>query len=185
MDLASASDETLMQALPRQMEALDALYERHSRAAMGLAVRMVGERETAEEVVQEAFLALWRNAERYQAGRGSVRTWLLSIVHHRAIDRLRGRAPVQPLPEELGPDTTAPDVWTLTAQRLDREVIVQALAALPDQQRQAIELAYFNGLTQTQIASLLGLPLGTVKGRLRLALGRLRTQLRERVEADA
>ena len=74
MDLASASDETLMQALPQQMEALDALYERHSRAAMGLATRMVGERETAEEIVQEAFLALWRNAGRYQAGRGSVRT---------------------------------------------------------------------------------------------------------------
>jgi RNA polymerase sigma-70 factor, ECF subfamily len=87
MDVASASDEHLMQALPAQTEALDALYERHSRAALGLATRMVGERETAEEVVQEAFLALWRNAGRYQAGRGSVRTWLLSIVHHRAIDR--------------------------------------------------------------------------------------------------
>jgi RNA polymerase sigma-70 factor (ECF subfamily) len=184
MDFASASDEALMQALPAQIEALDALYERHSRVALGLAVRMVGERETAEEVVQEAFLAVWRNAGRYQAGRGSVRTWLLSIVHHRAIDRLRGRTPTAPLPEELGPDTSTPDVWTLTAQKLDREVIVAALGALPDEQRQAIELAYFSGLTQTQIASTLGLPLGTVKGRLRLGLGRLRTLLRDRVEAD-
>jgi RNA polymerase sigma-70 factor, ECF subfamily len=185
MDVASASDEHLMQALPAQTEALDALYERHSRAALGLATRMVGERETAEEVVQEAFLALWRNAGRYQAGRGSVRTWLLSIVHHRAIDRLRGRAPVAPLPGELGPDPNAPDVWALTAQRLDRAAIAEALGGLPDEQRQAIELAYFSGLTQTQIASTLGLPLGTVKGRLRLGLGRLRTLLRGRVEADA
>src|SRR5919202_3487867 len=174
MDLASASDESLMQALPDQMQALEALYERHAGAAMGLAMRMVSERETAEEVVQEAFLALWRNARSYQAGRGSVRTWLLSIVHHRAIDRLRGRAPMAPLPEELGPDPGAPDVWALAAQRLDREAIVQALGALPAEQRQAIELAYFTGLTQTQIASSLGLPLGTVKGRLRLALARLR-----------
>ncbi len=185
MDVASASDESLMRALPRQVEALDALYERHSRAAMGLAVRMVGERETAEEVVQEAFLALWRNAGRYQPGRGTVRTWLLSIVHHRAIDRLRGRTSLAPLPEELGADPSAPDVWTLTAQRLDREVIGEALGGLPAEQRQAIELAYFSGLTQTQIASALGLPLGTVKGRLRLGLGRLRTLLRDRVEADA
>jgi RNA polymerase sigma-70 factor (ECF subfamily) len=178
MDVASASDETLMQALPQQMEALDALYERHSRAAMGLAMRMVGERETAEEVVQEAFLALWRNAARYQAGRGSVRAWLLSIVHHRAIDRLRGRAPVQPLPEELGADTTTPDVWTLTAQRLDREVIVQALGALPEEQRQAIELAYFEGLSQSEIAARLGEPLGTVKTRVRLGMEKLRESLR-------
>lgn len=184
MDVASVSDEQLMQALPDQLQALDALYERHARAAMGLAVRMVGERETAEEVVQEAFLSLWRNARSYQAGRGSVRTWLLGIVHHRAIDRLRGRPPAAPLSDDLGADPNAPDVWTQAAQHLDREVIVQALAELPAEQREAIELAYFNGLTQAQIASLLGLPLGTVKGRLRLGLGRLRTLLRGRVEVE-
>ncbi len=183
MDLATASDEALIEALPGRLEALDALYDRHASAALGLAVRMVRQRETAEEVVQDAFLALWRHAPSYQAGRGSVRTWLLSIVHHRAIDRLRGRPQPAPLPEELGADPGAPDVWTLAARRLDRETIQEALAALPAEQREAIELAYFSGLTQTQIASSLNLPLGTVKGRLRLGLARLRALLRDRVEA--
>jgi RNA polymerase sigma-70 factor (ECF subfamily) len=182
MNVEAASDEALVQALPTQLDALDTLYERHARAAFGLALRMVGDRETAEDVVQEAFLSLWRAAKSYQPGRASVRTWLLSIVHHRAIDRLRGRAPVAPLPDELGPDTSTPDPWTLTAQRLDRAEIQQALAALPAEQREAIELAYFAGFTQAQIASMLRLPLGTVKGRLRLGLGRLRTVLQGHAE---
>ena len=174
METESASDEALLLALPDRLEALDALYERYVRPAMGLAVRMVGDRETAEEVVQEAFLSVWRNARRYEPTRGSVRTWLLGIVHHRAIDRLRGRPQTAPLPEELGPDPSAPDVWALAAQQLDRAAIRQALAQLPAEQRQAIELAYFTGLTQSQIAATLGVPLGTVKGRMRLGLARLR-----------
>jgi RNA polymerase sigma-70 factor (ECF subfamily) len=98
----------------------------------------------------------------------------MSIVHHRAVDRLRGRVASSPLPEAPGADPTAPDIWTLVAQHLDRDAIREALAQLPAQQRQAIELTYFGGLTQSQIGALLGLPLGTVKGRLRLALARLR-----------
>ena len=104
MDMDGATDEALLHALPERIEALEVLYERYVRAAMGLAVRMVRDRETAEEVVQEAFLSLWRHAGRYEPTRGSVRTWLLGIVHHRAIDRLRGRPPTAPLPDELGPD---------------------------------------------------------------------------------
>lgn len=106
MDTDGATDEALLHALPERIEALEVLYERYVRAAMGLAVRMVRDRETAEEVVQEAFLSLWRHAGRYEPARGSVRTWLLGIVHHRAIDRLRGRPPTAPLPDELGPDPT-------------------------------------------------------------------------------
>jgi RNA polymerase sigma-70 factor (ECF subfamily) len=181
MDVQAASDEALMLALPDQSEALEALYQRHCRPALGLALRMLGDREAAEEVVQEAFLALWRYARTYQPARGSVRSWLLGIVHHRAIDRLRGRPAVAPLPDELGPDPGAPDVWTLAAQQLDRQEIQRALAALPPDQREAIELAYFAGFTHQQIASTLQLPLGTVKGRLRLGLGRLRGLLQDRV----
>jgi RNA polymerase sigma-70 factor (ECF subfamily) len=174
MDTTNTIDEALLPALPEQVEALEALYDRHARAAFGLALRMLGDREAAEGVVQEAFLAVSRHAARDAPARGSVRTWLLSIVHHRAIDRLRGRVASSPLPEELGADPTAPDVWTLAAQRLDRDAIREAVRQLPAEQRQAIELAYFGGLTQSQIAAQLGLPLGTVKGRLRLALARLR-----------
>jgi RNA polymerase sigma-70 factor (ECF subfamily) len=184
MDLQAATDEALMVALPEQREALAILYDRHSRAALGLALRMLADREAAEDVVQEAFLALWRHAGRYQAARGSVRTWLLGIVHHRAVDRLRGRPPLTSLPDELGPDPGTSDVWALAVQRLDREAIRQAMSALPAEQYEAIELAYFSGLTQTQIASTLRVPLGTVKGRLRLGLARLRGLLQGRMETE-
>ena len=184
MDVETPTDAALMVAVRQQLGALDVLYERHSRAAMGLAVRMLGNRETAEEVVQEAFLALWRHAATYEPDRGSVRTWLLGIVHHRAIDRLRGRPPATPLPEELGADPSAPDVWTLAAQQLDRQQIQRALAKLPAEQREAIELAYFGGFTQVQIAATLQIPLGTVKGRIRLGLARLRALLHDIVEAE-
>lgn len=178
MDEQSPSDAALMLAVATDNTALEALYERHCGVALGLATRMLGEREAAEEVVQEAFLALWRYAARYDPARGSARTWLLGIVHHRAIDRLRGRPATTELPDELGADPSPEsDVWGQAVQRLDREEIAQALAQLPTEQRQAIELAYYAGLTHAQIASSLNLPLGTVKGRMRLALNRLRTLL--------
>ena len=186
MHEAAPTDEALMLALTERMEALETLYERHSGAALGLAIRMLGERETAEEVVQEAFLALWRHAARYDVARGSVRTWLLGIVHNRAIDRLRGRAPTSALPDDLGADPSPEsDVWGQAVQRLDREAVGQALAQLPAEQRQTIELAYYAGLTHAQIATMLELPLGTVKGRMRLALGRLRTLLQPYVAGEA
>jgi RNA polymerase sigma-70 factor (ECF subfamily) len=160
--------------------ALDQLYEHYGVMAFSIAYRITGDRTAAEDVVQEAFLGAWRNAARYLDARGSVRTWLLSIVHHRAIDAVRRRRPTIELPEvetSLPDALTLPDTWTEVERRLDRDTVVRALSAISDVQREAIELAYFNGLTQTEIAERTGVPLGTVKGRLRLGLSGLRASL--------
>ena len=160
--------------------ALDLLYEQYGAMAFSIAYRITGDRSAAEDVVQDAFLGAWRNAGRYADARGSVRTWLLSIVHHRAIDAIRRRRPTVELPEsETGlPDTlTLPDAWGEVELRLDREAVRVAITQISDVQREAIELAYFGGLTQTEIAERTGVPLGTVKGRLRLGLQGLRAAL--------
>src|SRR3954452_4329972 len=177
------SDEELLAGLAAgRLEALDALYERYKTMAYGIARRITGDDSLAEDVVQEAFLGAWRSADRYVAGRGSVRTWLLAIVHHRAIDAVRRRRPVAALPEETEgartPDAlTLPDVWGEVSGRIDAEAVSGALAALPVAQREAVELAYFGGLSQTEIAERTGVPLGTVKSRVRLALVGLRREL--------
>jgi RNA polymerase sigma-70 factor (ECF subfamily) len=148
--------------------------------AFSIAYRITGDRSAAEDVVQDAFLGAWRNAGRYAGARGSVRTWLLSIVHHRAIDAIRRRRPTVELPdsETILPDTlTLPDAWGDVELRLDREAVQVALTRISDVQREAIELAYFGGLTQTEIAERTGVPLGTVKGRLRLGLQGMRAAL--------
>jgi RNA polymerase sigma-70 factor (ECF subfamily) len=171
-----ASDEELVAGLAAgRTESLDLLYERYASMAFGIARRITGDDALAEDVVQDAFLGAWRSAERYVAGRGSVKTWLLSIVHHRAIDAIRRRRPVSELPEEAdGARTpeplTFPDVWGEVAGRLDAEAVRGALDGLPRPQREALELAYFGGLSQTEIAARTGVPLGTVKSRVRLAL---------------
>jgi RNA polymerase sigma-70 factor, ECF subfamily len=160
--------------------ALDLLYEQYGAMAFSIAYRITGDRSAAEDVVQEAFLGAWRNAGRYVDARGSVRTWLLSIVHHRAIDAIRRRRPTVELPETEAtlPDTlTLPDVWADVSLRLDRESVQTAMGSISDVQREAIELAYFGGLTQTEIADRTGVPLGTVKGRLRLGLQGMRAAL--------
>ena len=160
--------------------ALDQLYEHYGAMSFSIAFRITGDRAAAEDVVQEAFLGVWRNAGRYADARGSVRTWLLSIVHHRAIDAIRRRRPTTELPETdagLPPSLTLPDTWAEVAQGLDRSAIRQALGRISDVQREAIELAYFGGLTQTEIAERTGVPLGTVKGRLRLGLQGLRAAM--------
>ena len=160
--------------------ALDLLYEQYGAMAFSIAFRITGDRSAAEDVVQDAFLGAWRNAGRYAGARGSVRTWLLSIVHHRAIDAIRRRRPTVELPdsETSLPDTlTMPDAWGDVELRLDREAVQFALTQISDVQREAIELAYFGGLTQTEIAERTGVPLGTVKGRLRLGLQGLRAAL--------
>ncbi len=145
-----------------------------------LALRITGDSALAEDVVQEAFVGAWRNAARYEQGRGSVKTWLLSIVHHRAIDATRRRRPTTVLPEAEGP-TPAPlivsDVWPEVAGRLDREAVLAALSTLSDVQREALELGYFGGLTQQEIATRTDTPLGTVKSRMRLGLLALRRAL--------
>ena len=160
--------------------ALDLLYEQYGAMAFSIAYRITGDRSAAEDVVQDAFLGAWRNAGRYAGARGSVRTWLLSIVHHRAIDAIRRRRPTVELPdsEAILPDTlTLPDAWGDVELRLDREAVQVALTRISDVQREAIELAYFGGLTQTEIAERTGVPLGTVKGRLRLGLQGMRAAL--------
>jgi RNA polymerase sigma-70 factor (ECF subfamily) len=160
--------------------ALDRLYEHYGAMAFSIAYRITGDRTAAEDVVQEAFLGVWRNAARYVDARGSVRTWLLSIVHHRAIDAIRRRRPTTELPGAEGPvpdALTLPDTWAEVEQRLDRDTVLAALATISQVQREAIELAYFSGLSQTEIAERTGVPLGTVKGRLRLGLAGLRAAL--------
>ncbi len=170
-----------MERLARgDLGALDQLYEHYGAMSFSIAYRITGDRSAAEDVVQEAFLGAWRTAGRYADARGTVRTWLLSIVHHRAIDAVRRRRPTSELPDSDAslPETlTFPDTWAEVAVGLDRTAVQEALGQISDVQREAIELAYFGGLTQTEIAVRTGVPLGTVKGRLRLGLQGLRAAM--------
>ena len=176
--LLQRTDEELMQALAgSDASALEELYDRYGRLSFSLAVRIVGNPETAEEIVQEAFLSVWRRAQTYTSGRGSARTWVLSITHHRAIDALRrkaSRVQTAPLDDVRLPFPGAQDVWLDVSRTLEREEVRSALSKLPAEQRDGIELAYFGGLTYPEIAEKLNLPLGTVKSRLRLGLQKLR-----------
>ena len=146
----------------------------------GLALRITNDPMLAQDVVQEAFLGVWRNASRFEASKASGRTWMMSITHHRAIDAIRRRRPTVELPEpEMPPPAalTMPDLWEEVAGRLDAGIIRAALERLSAVQRQAIELAYFAGLTQQEIAERTNAPLGTVKSRVRLGLLALRDEL--------
>jgi RNA polymerase sigma-70 factor, ECF subfamily len=165
-----------------QLDALQDLYDRYRTMAYSIALRITTDPSLAEDVVQDAFLGVWRNASRYVEGRGSVKTWVLSIVHHRAVDAVRRRRPTTGLPEREDtppPALTLPDLWQEVAGNLDREEIAGAMASLTDVQREAIELAYWGGLTQPEIAERTGAPLGTVKSRVRLGLLALRRSLLE------
>ena len=161
--------------------AFELLYDRHGGPAFSLAYRMVGDRVTAEDISQEAFLSIWRSRLRYQAERGSVRTWVLGVVHHRTIDALRRnlvhdrrRASAEGLEErQEAPERTDVEV----ARRDEARSVRAAIETLPDEQTKVIELAYFGGFTHTQIAEMLDMPIGTVKGRMRLGLEKLRRQL--------
>ena len=182
--VASPGDDADRDVLERvaagELDALEELYDRYKTMAYSIAYRITNDATLAEDVVQDAFLGAWRNAARYVEGRGSVKTWLLSIVHHRAIDAVRRRRPTIELPDvELPPPAalTLPDVWAEVAVGLDAETVQGALAVLSDVQREAIELAYFGGLTQQEIADRTGTPLGTVKSRMRLGLLAMRRNL--------
>jgi RNA polymerase sigma-70 factor (ECF subfamily) len=184
--VATATDDADRAVLARiangELQALDELYERYKTMAYSIAYRITNDASLSEDVVQDAFLGAWRNAGRYIQGRGSVKTWLLSIVHHRAIDAVRRRRPTTPLPEreDVPPAAlTLPDVWSEVAADLDAEAVRGALSVLSDVQREAIELAYFGGLTQQEIAARTDTPLGTVKSRMRLGLLAMRRALLE------
>jgi RNA polymerase sigma-70 factor (ECF subfamily) len=180
MAIESKTDEELIAAVQRRdPDALEGLYERHRVLVYSLALRMLGNPTDAEDVVQEAFVNVWRAAHTFQRGRSPGRSWLLSIVHHRAIDKLRGRrSRPQSFPLEAGldmPDST--DVWRDVSASLTGESVRRALAGLPPEQRETIEMAYFQGFSQSQIAERMDVPLGTVKGRMRIGLHKLKALL--------
>ena len=181
-----ASDEQVLAAVARgEHEALAALYDRYAGAVFAMALRIVADREVAEEVTQEIFLRVWRHAASYDPKRGKVTTWMLGLTHNLAIDQVRRRrTQARPMPvdddgEAMTADVPDPavdveaEVWGAERGR----VLAAALQDLPPPQREVIEHAYFRGLTQVEIAARVGIPLGTVKTRLRLGVRRLRTIL--------
>jgi RNA polymerase sigma-70 factor, ECF subfamily len=176
-----ATDEALLEWVAAgEQSALSELYDRYQGLMYGMATRITGDPTQAQDVVQDAFVGVWRNASRYTSSRASARTWILSIAHHRAVDAIRRRRPSTELPEADAvppPALISPDVWPEVSQRLDGEAVRNALSHLPAAQREAIELAYFSGLTQQEIAARTESPLGTVKSRVRLGLLQLRRVL--------
>ena len=166
--------------------AFEVVFERHADAAFSLAYRMCGRRAMAEDIVQEAFLSVWRSGARYDSARGSVRSWILSAVHNRTVDTFR-RSVVRDARDVPDAGITermpAGELTEVEVERLeDARQVRLALNDLPAEQRRVIELAYFGGFTHTQIAEMLDLPAGTVKGRMRLALTKLRISLGDRPE---
>ena len=179
---ATLQDRALVvRVIDGDVQAFEAIYDRYSTQVFGLAMRVTGRQSAAEEATQDAFLSLWRTAERYDTDRGTLRTWLLSMVRNRSIDWLRREARhdrEHEIDDALvgrleAADRTEEQATTHEESRQTR----QLLTILPTEQRQVIELAYFKGLTQTEIAAKVGIPLGTVKGRQRLALTKMRQQL--------
>jgi RNA polymerase sigma-70 factor (ECF subfamily) len=160
--------------------ALGELYDRYASQALAVAVRVLEDRGTAEDVVHDVFVTVWQRIDRFDDARGSLRGWLLTIVRNRAIDRLRRTRATDDVVEidALGRLRTTPNpVWEEAVRALDRETLAEALAQLPDEQRQAIELAYFGGHTYRQVAELMDVAPGTAASRMRLALARLRATL--------
>jgi RNA polymerase sigma factor (sigma-70 family) len=179
-ELAHLSDEALVLLAARsEQSALAELYDRYGRPAYGLALRILRDDTLAEDAVQEAFMSLWRTAPRFVPERGKASTWILTLVHRKAVDIVR-REQVRradALAEDAGERAQAADeeAWL----RLQRERVQNALRQLPDQQREAIELAYYGGFTQSELAERLGQPLGTIKSRMFAGLARLRELLEE------
>lgn len=181
-ELRRLADEDLMHLVRKgEARAFELIVERHQSAAFGLAYRMTGTRATAEDVVQEGLLSLWRSNARYDRARGSVRTWILGIVHNRAIDALRRnavhdrrRASDEGIEERL---EAAEFTDVEVARRAEADEIRAALRELPREQGRVIELAYYGGFTHVEIADMIDEPLGTVKGRMRLGLTKMRGAL--------
>lgn len=188
------SDPELMQAIGRrEVRAFEALYDRYARLVFSTAYRVLGDAQSAEDVVQDVFVRLWRNPERYVEERGRFLGWMLSVTRNRAIDEVRARKrrpltesqvwdPDEPGSLAEGTASAAASREMATADLVDqREMVRKALADLPEEQRLAIELAYYGGLTQAQIAERLSTPLGTVKTRMRLGMRKMRVALEGRV----
>jgi RNA polymerase sigma-70 factor (ECF subfamily) len=178
-ELAHLSDEALVALAARsEQAALAELYDRYGRAAYGLALRVLRDEALAEDAVQEAFLSVWRTASRFVPERGSASTWILTLVHRRAVDavrreeRRRGDS-LEHAPELASGSSVDEEAWV----RLQRERVQAALRQLPDQQREALELAYYGGFTQSELAERLGQPIGTIKSRMFTGLARLRELL--------
>jgi RNA polymerase sigma factor (sigma-70 family) len=178
---AHLSDEAVVALVARSdQEALAELYDRFGRVAYGLALRVLRDEKLAEDAVQEGFLAAWRNADRFMPERAKASTWVLTLVHRRAVDLVRreDRRRAEPLPETVEPAPTGSaeeDAWL----RFERERVQAALRQLPDQQREALELAYYGGFSQSELAERLGQPVGTIKSRMFTGLTRLRELLAE------
>jgi RNA polymerase sigma-70 factor (ECF subfamily) len=176
---APLDDATIMRRVcDGDPAAFAALYDRHAAAAQALAHRMLRDRTAAEDVTQEAFVGLWRSRTAYVPARGAVRSWLLMITRNRAIDAIRRRGLPDELWSEWGYERESPERTDEEAlRRSEADALGAALRQLPEGQRCVIDLAYFGGLSQTEIAAQLGLPLGTVKSRVRLALSKLAEQV--------
>jgi RNA polymerase sigma factor (sigma-70 family) len=179
-ELVHLSDEALVALVARGEEAgLAALYDRYDRTAYGLALRVLRDPGLAEDAVQEAFLSLWKTAGRFVPERARAGTWILTLVHRRAVDLVRREERRRADPIESAPETADASAEEAPWLRLERERVQAALATLPDPQREAIELAYYGGFTQAELADRLGQPLGTIKSRMFAGLARLGELLRE------
>ncbi len=179
-DYAHLADEAVLALVARGDEnALGAIYDRFGRVAFGLALRILRDRSLAEDAVQEAFVAVWRTAESFAPDRAKPSTWIMTLVHRRAVDLVRREErrrtdPLESADEPIGAETDEEVVL-----RSQRRIVQEALRSLPDDQRQALELAYYGGYTQSELAERLGQPLGTIKSRMFTGLGRLRDLLAE------
>jgi len=185
-ELAHLSDEALVALTARaEQSALAELYDRYGRPAYGLALRILRDESLAEDAVQDAFIAIWRTAPRFVPEKGKASTWILTLVHRRSVDVVRReqrrRTELLEAVHEPGTHGADEEAWL----RLQRERVQHALRQLPDQQREALELAYYGGFTQTELAERLGQPLGTIKSRMFMGLARLRELLGDTVMETA
>ena len=179
-----ANEDLVSLVVDGDARAFALLYDRHSRAAYSLAYRLTNERQAAEDLIQESFIKVWRSAGGYRVGRGSVRTWILSIVRNRAIDQFRSQATRRRTREKVeasAPVTGPNEAFAETWRNFERNLLRRALETLPYEQREVLALNHLSELTHAEIAERLRLPLGTVKGRMRLGLEKLRKnpELRE------
>ena len=190
MDPALATDEPddlqlLERIAAKDKDALNTLYERYMTPVYSLSLHMLKQPPLAEEVTQDVFLNIWLKADSFNSSRGNARSWIMSVTHHRVIDVIRSRRRSDTHTDPEGYDTlerlpsAGPSVELQVTQRLERERIDKALATLPDSQREVIELAYFEGYSQSEMAEILDQPLGTIKTRVRLAMQKLKAALQE------